>query len=66
MLMMLVSWAEAYTVEKSKVAILVAKKEIGLEVCAVETKYMVMSRNKHAGQNHFIHIKVNGLKEWNR
>ena len=52
--------------EKSKVAILVAKKEIGLEVCAVETKYMVMSRNKHAGQYHFIHIKVNGLKGWNR
>jgi hypothetical protein len=30
----------------------IASKEIGLEVNAEKTKYMVMSRNQNAGQNH--------------
>ena len=38
------------------IAILVAKNEIVLEVCAVETKYMVRSRDKNAGKNHYINI----------
>jgi hypothetical protein len=35
---------------------LIASKEIGLEVNALKTKYMVMSRNQNAGQNHNIKI----------
>ena len=31
-----------------------ASKEIGLEVNAEKTKYMVMSRDQNAGQNHNI------------
>jgi hypothetical protein len=31
-------------------------KEIGLEVNAEKTKYMVMSRNQNAGHNHNINI----------
>jgi RNA:NAD 2'-phosphotransferase (TPT1/KptA family) len=41
--------------EKHK-ALVVAGKEIGLEVNAEKTKYMVMSRNQNAGQGHNIKI----------
>jgi len=33
-----------------------ANKKIGLEVSAEETKYMVMSRDQHAGQNYDIYV----------
>ena len=35
-------------------ALLVATKEIGLEVNADKTKYMVMSRDRNAGRGHRI------------
>jgi hypothetical protein len=35
----------------------IASKEIGLEVNAEKTKYMVMSRNQNAGHNHNIKIE---------
>jgi hypothetical protein len=41
-----------YTIEKNTEALVVANKEIGLEVNADKTKYMVMSRDLNAGQNH--------------
>jgi hypothetical protein len=34
----------------------IASKEIGLEVNAEKTKYMVMSQNQNAGHNHNIKI----------
>jgi hypothetical protein len=34
----------------------IAGKEIGLEVNAEKTKYMVMSQNQNAGHNHNIKI----------
>jgi hypothetical protein len=34
--------------------LVIAGKEIGLEVNAEKTKYMVMSRNQNAGHNHNI------------
>jgi hypothetical protein len=37
-------------------ALLIASKEIGLEVNAEKTKYMVMSRDQNAGQNGYIQI----------
>jgi len=46
MLMMLIYW------EENAEALAVASKEIGLEVNADETKYMVMSRDENAGQSH--------------
>jgi hypothetical protein len=39
-----------YTIKKYRGAILVAIKEIGLEVNADKTKYMVMSGDQKAGQ----------------
>ena len=37
-------------------ALLVATKEIGLEVNADKTKYMVMSRDRNAGRGHSVKI----------
>jgi hypothetical protein len=45
MLKMLIYWAEVYMLYRKKEALMVASKEIGLEVDAEKTKYMVMSRD---------------------
>jgi ketol-acid reductoisomerase len=44
-----------HTIRKNIEALLIASKEIGLEVNAEKTKYMVMSRGQNAGQNISIH-----------
>ena len=44
------------TIRKNTDSLLIASKEIGLEVNAEKTKYMVMSRDKNAGQNGYIQI----------
>jgi hypothetical protein len=44
------------TIRKNTEALLIASKEIGLELNAEETKYMVMSRDQNAGQNGYIQI----------
>jgi hypothetical protein len=38
-----------YTIEKNMDILVVARKDIGLEVNADKTKYMVMSRDQNAG-----------------
>jgi hypothetical protein len=40
------------------VSAVVATKEVGLEVNAEKTKYMLLSRHRNAGQNHDIHVKI--------
>jgi hypothetical protein len=45
-----------HTIKKNTEALMVASKEIGLEVNAEKTKYMVMCREQNAGQNHNIKI----------
>ena len=42
------------TIKKNTEDLVVASKEIGLEVNADKTKYMVMSQDKDAGQSHNI------------
>jgi hypothetical protein len=42
----------------------VASKEIGLEVIADKTEYMVMSRDQNAGKSHSIKIDNSSLKGW--
>jgi hypothetical protein len=45
-----------HSIKKSAEALVVASKEIGLEVNAEKPKYMVTSRNQNAGQNYNIKI----------
>ena len=45
-----------HTIEKNTSALLVSSKEIGLEVNAGKTKYMVMSRDQNAGRSYNIII----------
>jgi hypothetical protein len=45
-----------HTISKNTEALLIASKEIGLEVNAEKTKYMVMTRDQNAGQNGNIQI----------
>jgi len=45
-----------HTVKENEEALVVTSKEIGLEVNADESKYMVMSRNQNAGRSHNIKI----------
>jgi len=44
------------TVKENTGALIVASKEIALEVNAYKTKYMVMSRDQNAGQSHSMKI----------
>ena len=44
------------TIKENKEALVLASKEIGLEVNADKTKYIVMSRDQKAGQSHDIKI----------
>jgi hypothetical protein len=46
-----------FCTKKNAEALEVTSKGIGLEVNAEKTKYMVMSHDQHAGQNH-------NLKKW--
>ena len=43
-----------HTVKENEEALVVATKEIGLEVNADKTKYMVMSREQTAGLSHTV------------
>jgi hypothetical protein len=53
MLIALIWWEEAYiTIKENAEALVVASKEIGLEENADKTKYIVISRDQHAGQSH--------------
>jgi len=45
-----------HTVKENAEALVAATREIGLEVSADKTKYMVMSRDQSAGQNHSVRI----------
>jgi hypothetical protein len=45
-----------HTIKKNIEALVITSKEIGLEINAEKTKYMVMSRDQNAGQNGNIQI----------
>jgi hypothetical protein len=45
-----------HTVRENEEALVAATKEIGLEVNADKTKYMVMSRDRNAGRGHGVKI----------
>jgi len=50
-----------HTIEKNAEALVVASKEIGLEVNADKTQHEVMPRNQNAGQSHIIYIDNSSL-----
>ena len=43
-----------HTLKKNAESLVVATREIGLEVSADKTKYMIMSRDQNAGRNHSV------------
>ena len=54
-----------HTVKKNAEALVVASKEIGIEVNVDKTKYMVMSRDQNAGRSHSMKTDNSYLKGWN-
>ena len=50
------------TVKENAEALVVATKEIGLEVNADKTKYMVMSRDRNAGRGHCVKIDNSSIE----
>jgi len=51
-----------HTLKEYAEALVAATREIGLEVSADKTKYMVMSRDQKAGQNHSVRIDNSTLE----
>ena len=51
-----------HTVKENAEALVVATKEIGLEVNADKTKYMVMPRDQNAGQGHSVKIDNSSIE----
>jgi hypothetical protein len=51
-----------HIINKNTEALLIASKEIGLEVNSEKTKYMVMTGQQNAGQSHNISIDNKCLK----
>ena len=57
-----------YTINRNREALLVGSKDIGLEVNADKTKYMVMCREQIAGRSHTMKVDNNyfeGVKHFN-
>jgi hypothetical protein len=51
-----------YTIKKNTETVNYASKEVGLEINAEKTKYMLLSYHQNAGQNHYIKIANRFLK----
>jgi hypothetical protein len=50
-----------YTVKENAESLVVAAKEIGLEVNADKTKYIVMSRDRNAGRTHSMKLIIHSF-----
>jgi hypothetical protein len=53
-----------HTVKENAEAVVVANKEIGLEVNADKTVYMVVCRDQNARQSHSLRLIIVPLKGW--
>jgi len=54
----------AHTVKENAEALLDATKEIGLEINADKTKYMVISRDRNAGRCHSVKFDNSSTEGW--
>jgi hypothetical protein len=52
------------TIKENSETLLEASRDIGLEINAQKTKYMIMSRHPNSGQNQNISIANESLKRW--
>ena len=52
----------AQSMKENAEALLLASKEIGLEVNADKTKYMIMSRDRKAGRGHSVKIDNSSIE----
>ena len=63
-------WGGIHTLQENAEALVAATREIGLEVSADKTKYMVMSRDQNAGRIQSVRIdnstfeRVKSLNIW--
>jgi len=63
---MLIYWEEnLHNVQRNAEALVVASKEIGLEINDDKTKYVVMSRDQDAGRSQDLKNDIVPLKGWN-
>ena len=53
-----------HTLKENAEALVATTREIGLEVSADKTKYMVMSRDQNAEQNHSVRIIIIPSRGW--
>ena len=52
--MKFINWAEAYVLHRKTGALVVASKEIGLELTADKARHIIMSQDQNAERNHTI------------
>ena len=53
-----------HIIKKNRKALVVASKEIGLQVNADKTKYMVMFRDQSAGRIHYMRMDSSSFEGW--
>jgi len=63
MMILLIYWADTHIPLKNAEALVIVSKEIGLEVNADMTKYMVITQDQDAGRSHSINIDNTSLQK---
>ena len=53
-----------HAIKENAEALILASKEIGLEVISYKIKYMFMSGDENAGRSHYMKIDNRTLKGW--
>jgi hypothetical protein len=53
-MLMFIYWAKAYVLHRKTGALVVASKEIGLELNADKPRHIIMTQDQNAGRNHSI------------